>query len=67
MPVKIWDDTGAGGGKAGSIWIVNSMDMIAVIPGHDPPREEHWELKSTKLHLEGLALTMRGLQTGDGR
>ena len=62
VPVKVWDDTGAGGGKAGSIWIVNSMDMIAVIPGHDPPREDAWELRNgSKLHLEGLNLTMRGL------
>ena len=61
VPVKVWDDTGAGGGKAGSVWIINSMDMIAVVAGHDPPKDEAWELRSTKLHLEGLSLTMRGL------
>ena len=36
-PSKIWDDTGAGGGKPGSIWTVNSMDMVAAVPGHEPP------------------------------
>ena len=57
VPVKVWDDTGAGGGKAGSVWIINSMDMIAVVSGHDPPREEAWELRNTGLHLEGLKLS----------
>jgi len=31
------------------------------VAGHDPPKDEAWELRSTKLHLEGLSLTMRGL------
>lgn len=66
VPLKLWDDTGAGGGKAGSIWLVNAMDMIAVIPGHDPPREEMYELNSSKFYLEGMTLSMRGISGGGG-
>lgn len=66
VPVKLWDDTGAGGGKAGSIWLVNGMDMIAVIPGHEPPREEQLELNSSKFYLEGMTLSMRGIGGGGG-
>ena len=29
-PVKIWDDVGAGGGKPGSIWVINSLGMNAL-------------------------------------
>jgi hypothetical protein len=36
-PMKLWDDTGAGGGKPGSIWVVNNMDLMYVVPGYDPP------------------------------
>ena len=35
-PQKVWDDTGSGGGKAGSMWIVNDMNMLVLIPGHEP-------------------------------
>jgi hypothetical protein len=35
--MKLWDDTGAGGGKPGSIWVVNNMDLMYVVPGYDPP------------------------------
>ena len=54
-PTKVWDDTGGGGGKAGSIWTVNSMDMIAVVQGHDPPRDPSYELNAMTFLLEGLA------------
>jgi hypothetical protein len=53
-PVKVWDDIGAGGGKPGSIWIVNSMDMIAVVQGHDPPRDIGYELNASTFSLEGI-------------
>ena len=29
-PIKIWDDVGAGGGKPGSIWVINSLGMYAL-------------------------------------
>jgi len=51
-PSKIWDDTGAGGGKPGSIWTINSMDMVAVVPGHDPPTETYYDLTSNRFFLD---------------
>jgi hypothetical protein len=32
-PVKLWDDTGAGGGRPGSAWIINELNMIAIVAG----------------------------------
>ena len=32
-PIKLWDDTGAGGGRPGSAWIINDLNMIAIVPG----------------------------------
>lgn len=32
-PIKLWDDTGAGGGRPGSAWIVNDLNMIAIVAG----------------------------------
>jgi hypothetical protein len=51
-PVKIWDDTGAAGGRPGSIWIVNSLDLIAVIPGHDPPKESFLDISSNRFFID---------------
>ncbi len=51
-PTKIWDDSGAGGGKPGSIWTINSYDMITVIPGHEPPKESFYEVSSNKFFLD---------------
>ena len=56
-PVKLWDDTGAGGGKAGSMWVINNMNMVIVVSGHSPPpSEECLEFNSGKFFLEGLDL-----------
>lgn len=32
-PIKLWDDTGAGGGRPGSAWIINELNMIAIVSG----------------------------------
>lgn len=53
-PAKIWDDTGAGGGKPGSIWTINSMDMIAVVPGHDPPTDIFYDLNANRFFLDHM-------------
>ena len=54
-PVKLWDDTGAGGGKAGSMWLINDMNMVVVVTGHDPPpREECLTLLGKKFNFEGF-------------
>ena len=54
VPTKIWDDTGAGGGKPGSMWTVNSMDMVVVVHGHEAPKEPFFEFKSHNFTLEGM-------------
>ena len=41
-PRKVWDDSG-GSGALGSIWVVNSLGLIAVTPGHDPPDGPFYE------------------------
>jgi hypothetical protein len=51
-PFKVWDDTGAGGGKPGSIWTINSMDMVAIVAGHEPPQESFYDLNSTRFFID---------------
>jgi len=63
-PTKVWDDSGAGGGKPGSIWTINSMDMVAVVVGHDPPKEEFYEFNSSRFFLEGFQLNKGNIQFG---
>ena len=60
-PTKVWDDTGAGGGKPGSIWTINNMDMIAVVPGHDAPKEQFFELKSQRFFIDQFVRTEAGV------
>jgi hypothetical protein len=43
-PKKVWDDSGTGG-RRGSIWIVNPMQLMAVTQGHEPPTETFYELR----------------------
>lgn len=54
--VKVWDDTGAGGGKPGSMWSINSFNMIAVVPGHDAPKEVFYDLNSTRFFIDASRL-----------
>lgn len=55
-PYKIWDDTGAGGGKPGSIWTINSMDMVAIVPGHDPPTDTFYDLNDKRFFIDSSQL-----------
>lgn len=55
-PVKVWDDSGAGGGKPGSIWVVNSHGLVAFVAGHDAPKETFYELSSTSYSLEEFGI-----------
>ena len=48
VPKQIWNDAGGGGGKPGSMWVINSLNMVAVIAGHEPPKEPFWELESDR-------------------
>ncbi len=59
-PIKIWDDSGAGGGKPGSIWIINSIGLAYAVPGHDAPREEFYEINNARFLLEGFKVSTIG-------
>lgn len=61
VPTKVWDDTGAAGGKPGSIWVVNSMDMVAVVAGHEPPKEVFYDLKNNRFFVDKFAHTENGI------
>ena len=61
IPTKVWDDTGAGGGKPGSIWTVNSLDMVAVVAGHEAPKEVFYDLKNNRFFVDQYAQTENGV------
>jgi hypothetical protein len=60
-PTKLWDDTGSGGGKPGSIWTVNSMDMMTIVAGHEPPKEIFYELKNNRFFVDQFARAENGI------
>jgi hypothetical protein len=47
---KVWDDSGSGG-REGSIWIFNTLNLVGFVAGHDPPREQPWDLRSRRFFL----------------
>ena len=62
VPKKVWDDSGAGGGKPGSMWIINSMDMLTIVPGHESPQEEFYDLNSSRFFVEGFQVTKKSFE-----
>lgn len=42
-PEKVWDDSGTGG-KMGSIWTINFLQLMGVVLGHDAPMGVHYEV-----------------------
>jgi len=48
---KIWDDSGSGG-RQGSIWIFNTLNLIGFVSGSDPPRQKGFDLKSSRFFLK---------------
>lgn len=47
-PKCIWDDAG-GGGRRGSIWVINSLGMVCVVEGHEKPKgKDFFDLAQTK-------------------
>jgi hypothetical protein len=46
-PRMIWDDSGAGG-KKGSVWAINSMQLMGVTPGHEKPQGAFFEMWSKR-------------------
>jgi len=51
-PRKVWDDSGAGGGRPGSVWAVNSLQLIAVSVGHDIPKEVFYDLDHDRFFID---------------
>lgn len=53
--MQVWDDAGTEG-RAGSIWVMNSLHLMAVGAGHEPPQGPFWDLKvmSTQRLLFGV-------------
>jgi hypothetical protein len=49
-PKLMWDDSGSGG-RAGSIWAINSMGLMAVTQGHLPPSDEFLDIASHRFFL----------------
>lgn len=47
---KVWDDSGSGG-REGSVWIFNTMNLVGFVAGHDPPTSHPWDLKSQRFFL----------------
>jgi Vacuolar protein sorting-associated protein 62 len=59
-PQKVWDDSGAGGGKPGSVWVVNSLELVAFTAGHDAPKETFYDLKSNRFFINQFARVESG-------
>lgn len=48
---SIWNDSGSGG-REGSIWVFNSLNLIGFVNGHDPPRRgKAYDLKNHRFFL----------------
>ena len=48
---KVWDDSGSGG-RQGSIWVFNSLNLVGFVSGSDPPRQKGYDLKSSRFFLQ---------------
>ncbi len=57
-PRLVWNDSGAGG-KKGSVWVINSMQLMAVTEGHDKPVGPFYEFfKPRFMATEALKLPL---------
>jgi Ca2+-binding EF-hand superfamily protein len=52
---KLWDDSGSSG-RAGSIWVFNSLYYVGFISGSDPPRKKPYDLKSRRFFMNELTV-----------
>ena len=53
---KIWDDSGSGG-RQGSIWVFNTLNLVGFVSGSDPPRKKGFDLKSRRFFLRDYSDT----------
>ena len=58
---KIWDDSGSSG-RAGSVWILNSLNLIGFVSGSDPPSRKPFDLKGKRFFLKEFTDTLSGGQ-----
>ena len=58
---KAWDDSGSGG-RQGSIWVFNTLNLIGFVSGSDPPRRKGFDLKSRRFFLREYSDTRSGGQ-----
>ena len=47
---SVWNDSGSGG-RQGSIWVFNSLNLIGFVNGHDPPRRKPFDLNKHRFFL----------------
>lgn len=50
LDAKVWDDAGTEG-RAGSIWMVNSLHLMAAVVGHEPPQGPFWDMKVRRVRM----------------
>jgi Ca2+-binding EF-hand superfamily protein len=53
---KIWDDSGSSG-RAGSVWVLNSLHLIGFVSGSDPPTKKPHDLKGKRFFLREYSET----------
>ena len=51
---KVWDDSGSGG-RVGGIWLINTMNLVGFVAGHDPPRQKPFDLKRQRFFLRDFS------------
>ena len=64
---SIWNDSGSGG-REGSIWTLNSLNLIGFVNGHDPPRGKAYDLKNHRFFLrEYSCIKTNGIAPAPGK
>jgi Ca2+-binding EF-hand superfamily protein len=48
---KVWDDSGSSG-RAGSIWVFNTLNLVGFVTGSDPPRKKPYDLISRRFFMK---------------
>ena len=48
---KIWDDSGATG-RAGSVWLFNTLNLVGFVSGSDPPVRKPYDMISRRFFLK---------------
>ena len=65
VPRLLWDDVGTGG-KRGSVWVVNSLGLMAIGRGAEAPKEPFYELASDRFFLTPEDLAVLRDEAGGG-